>query len=339
MDEKRANIYTIAQMAGVSIGTVSRVMNGKDRVAPETRERILALAEKVNFRPNAAARGLATSRTNNIMVLVSDVSNVYFAEMAKQISRHCRTSGYRMVLGDSDETVECEAEYLRTLIDGHVDGAIVAPLTTRANLPHFRLLQERGFPLVLMDTEIEGVDISVVRTDNAAGAGMAVDYLLEKGYDRIAFVSGNIEFQTNRLRFQGFRDRLRECHAEMRNEYLVLNQDFLQEEGFCGVEGLLKLEKPPTALFASSDLTAMACIRAIRRMGLRVPQDIAVVGFDDLSISAHMEIPLTTVSQPKAEIAQCAVEMLFQQMEKGTSKGTAPQHVLVQPALQIRDSA
>ncbi len=338
MDRKRPNIYQIAKEAEVSIGTVSRVINGKDRVAPKTRARILAVAEKYGYRPSAAARGLATKRTHTIMLLVSDIANVYFAEMAKEISRHSRRHNYRVVLGDSDETVEQESEYLAALGDAHVDGAIVAPLTTSANISHYLDLAKRRFPLVLLDTEIEGAQASCVRVDNFRGAEMAVEYLAGKGHTRIAFVCGNVNFQTNRLRYDGFRSGLEKNGCSLQNEYLILNQEFLAQEGFCGVQQLLALPNRPTAIFATTDLMAMACIRTIRRAGLRVPDDIAVVGFDDLAISPYLDIPLTTIHQPKGEVAARAVELLLEKIEKGREAPTV-QHILIEPKLVVRDSA
>lgn len=339
MRSSKVTIYTVAEMAGVSIGTVSRVMNGKDRVSPETRAKIQAIAEQLNFRPNITARGLATRSTNRIMFLVSDFGNFYFAEMAKHMSRFAAERGYRLILSDSDETIEKEGEYLRGMGEGHVDGAIVAPLTSEANLSHYRELQSLGFPLVLMDTELEKVGASSVRVDNELGGRLAVEYLVSKGHQRIAFVSGNIEFQTNRLRFQGYRDALTSLGIPVSNELLVLNQDFLQQEQFCGIEPLLALQDRPTAIFATSDLTAIACIRKITTAGLRVPHDVAVVGFDDLMISSHLDIPLTTVQQPKAEIARKAVDLLVQQMTSKEDERPRVEHIRIEPRVVVRDSA
>lgn len=339
METTRITIYEIAEMAGVSIGTVSRVINGRDRVAPETRQRVLAIAEKHHFRPNAAARGLATSRTQTILFLVSDVGNLYFSEMAKKLGLRAGNHGYRIVLGDSDETIAKEGEYLRALADGHVDGAIIAPLTTPANVPLYRALIERGFPLVLLDTALEGIELPSVAVDNVLGARMAVDYLAAKGHTRIAFVSGNIEFQTNRLRFQGYREALESRDLATHPDYMVLNQDFLVQERFCGVERLLALPTPPTAIFATSDLTALACVVKIRALGRRVPEDIAVVGFDDIVISGLMEVPLTTVRQPKDEIAQRAIEALLSQLERSGGAAGKLGNIRIPPTIIERVSA
>lgn len=338
MKRETVTIYTVAEMAGVSIGTVSRVLNGRDRVSPETRARVQAVAQKLNFRPNITARGLATRRTNRIMFLASDFGNFYFAEMAKHISRCASEHNYRLIIGDTDETIEKEAEYLRGLSEGHVDGAIIAPLTSDANLRHYRELRAIGFPLVLMDTELEKVAASSVRVDNVKGGRLAVEYLASRGHRHIAFVSGNIEFQTNRLRFQGYRDALEELGLPVRNELLVLNQDFLQQEKFCGIETLLRLAERPTAIFASSDLTAIACIRKVVTAGLRVPQDVAIVGFDDLIISASLEIPLTTIQQPKGEIARQAMEMLLRAFDNDAQE-TRVEHLNIEPRVVVRESA
>jgi LacI family transcriptional regulator len=338
MRKGKVTIYTVAETAGVSIGTVSRVMNGKDRVAPETRRRVEAAARQLDFRPNITARGLATSKTGRIMLLVSDLGNVYFAEMAKHVSRCAAAHGYRLILSDSDEAVDHESEYLRRLADGHVDGAIIAPLTSEANLQYYRDLQAIGFPLVLMDTRLDKVAASSVRVDNHKGGWLAVEYLANKGHRRIALVSGNIEYQTNRLRFQGFRDALAEFDIPIANELLVLNQDFMQQEQFCGIETLLSLADRPTAIFATSDLTAIACIRKIKSAGLRVPEDVAVVGFDDLLISSHLDVPLTTIRQPRSKIARKAIDLLLDQLN--APKDAAPaEDFRIDPRIVIRESA
>jgi LacI family transcriptional regulator len=339
MTTKRATIYDIAKTAGVSIGTVSRVMNGKDRVHPDTRARILAIAEQLRFQPSASARGLAMNRAHTIMMLVSDIANVYFAELAREINKASRTRGYRIILGDSDETINVEAEYLRTLLDRSVDGLIIAPLSTRANIPLYQDFVRRGFPLVMIDTDIEGVEVDCVKVDNERGGEMAVEYLHAKGHERIAFVSGDINFQTNRLRFQGYRSGLQRLGLPVCEEYFVLNQQFLESAGFGGVGQLFSLSKPPTAIFASSDLTAMACIHEVIGRGLRVPEDVAVVGFDNLAISSHMDIPLTTVAQPKDKVGGKAVELVLDRVENRVKTGAAARKILIEPTIVARNSA
>ncbi|MEQ8821364.1 MAG: LacI family DNA-binding transcriptional regulator [Sumerlaeia bacterium] len=334
-----STIHDIARMAGVSIGTVSRVINGKDRVAPDTRARVLSLIEQYNFRPRASARGLAMNKTRSIMLLVSDIGNIYFAELAKEISRHCRVRGYKVLLGDSDETISVESEHLKAMTDGSVDGLIIAPLSTDANIAHYGDLIERGFPLVMLDTNLPGVKASCVRVDNRLGGEMAVDYLVEKGHRRIAFVSGDTTFQTNRLRYEGYCQGLQKHGLPLREPYLVPNQEFLEEQGFCGVERLMALAEPPTAIFATSDLTAMGCIRAATAQGCRVPEDVAVLGFDNLKISAHLGIPLTTVGQPREEIGRQAVDLLLAKIDADKSKKLPIEERLVPPQIVVRASA
>jgi DNA-binding LacI/PurR family transcriptional regulator len=333
----RPSIYQIADLAGVSIGTVSRVMNGKDRVHPKTRAKILAIARELDYRPTAAARGLATRRMYTLMLLVTDISNIYFAEIAKLVSRHAESRGYRIILSDSDESAEREATFLETLTDRHVDGAIIAPISTTANVPRFRRALEAGCPIVLLDTTVEGLAVSSVFVDNEVGASMAVRHLYDAGHRRIAFVCGNIGFQTNRRRYEGFRAELARLGLPAREEYFVMNQDFLLAEGLCGVERLIALNERPTAIFATSDLTAMACVHKLRREGLSVPADMAVVGFDDLMLAPIMEVPLTTVAQPKAEIARRAVDLLLDQVE-GRRRLDVPETVVLEPTLIVRES-
>ena len=189
-----------------------------------------------------------------------------------------------------------------------------------------------------MDTELEGLSVSSVRVDYGRGGRLAVEHLAGKGHRRIAFVSGNIEFQTNHMRYNGFRDEMNRRGLPLRNDYLVLNQDFLQAERFCGVDTLLGLVEAPTAIFATSDLTAMACIRKVLASGRRVPEDVAVVGFDDLLMASKLELPLTTVQQPKARIARKAIDLLMEQIGGGPGASRA-EHVLIEPTLVVRASA
>lgn len=341
----KPTIYDIASLAGVSIGTVSRVMNNKDKVHPRTRERILSVANKLNFQPSASARGLALNCTNSLMIIVSDIGNIYFAEMMKFINSCCREKGYKTLLADSDETLTVEAEYLRSALDRSIDGLIIAPLSSTQNAPLYRDLLEHHFPIVMLDTTIDGVETHSVKINNERGAEIAVDYLHRQGHRRIAFVCGDIEFQTNASRFNGYIEAMKQRGLSVEPNMLLLNQSRLEKAGMGGVSPLMDLREPPTAIFTTSDLSAIAVIRSLHELGRRVPEDVAVVGFDDLTLNNYLDIPLTTVRQPKEKIARTAVELLLELIEQQQLQRNQPrsslevQHKIIEPEFVVRKSA
>lgn len=328
----------IARMAGVSIGTVSRVVNKKDKVHPETRARIQALIDRVGYRPSASAQALASRRSNNIMLVVPNVTDDYYPKVVSCLSRLCRARGRRLLLGVSDFDGEIEAEYLAHAHEGVVDGLLVASLQVERNSRHFIELARREVPVVLMDLECRGIRLPTVKYDDAGGAREAVDHLLDKGHRRIGFCSSTMNFQTVEDRFRGYREALAARGIPI-DEGLHLNHSTgLPSWPWSSLAAVLDSGDPPTALLAENDAMAHACIRYLKRRGMRVPEDIAIVGFGGTYLPHEVGQELTSVTLPFEQSCETALDMLLALIARPPAERPPPEIKILRPRLVVGET-
>ena len=306
-----ASIKEVALKAGVSIATVSRVLNGKGPVAEETRRRILEVASRLGYAPHAMARSLITKKTGTLGVLLPDLYGEFFSEVIRGVDLAARKSGYHvLVSGFHSDRAEIEA-VLRAM-RGRVDGVIVLSpdvdaQTLRRNLPE-------TLPVVLLNTPVDGASFDAIQIDNYGGAFAMVRHLVALGHRRIALIEGPAENVDARERLRGYRDALRSVGAELA-EGLEIEGDFSEESGYRAGEHLLALAPRPTAVFAANDSMAIGCLFALRAAGVRVPEEMAVAGFDDIPIARYITPSLTSVHVPIAELGTRAMERLLHAVE------------------------
>jgi len=339
---KQVTIKDVAQMAGVSVSTVSRALNDTGRIDQTTKDRIIELSERLGYRPSAFARGLVLKRSKTILFLAPNIANVYFAEVTRSISSECRRLGYNLLLGDTDEDPNVAGEYLDVIRSGTVDGAIVALHPEEKNVPRFLDLANSGFPIVFTDPSMAVKNVDYVIVDNKCGAEMIIDYLVSKGHSRIGFIAHKTDDAGAMYeRFQGYHSGHSKNGLKVCEDYVEMLAHPMEQDGIAATENLLSLRDRPTAIFAFNDMVAMGCIVAIRRQGLHVPEDVAVVGYDDIEIGSFLEVALTTVSLPKEEISchavKCVVEKIQRRQEGKTEE--PPHHVVLRPKLVVRESA
>jgi DNA-binding LacI/PurR family transcriptional regulator len=325
----------IARMAGVSIGTVSRVINNKDKVHPKTRERIQTLIREVGYRPSAVAQSLASRVTSNIMLVVPNVADDYFGKMTQHISDLCHQYNKRVLLGVSNLDPKIEADYLKRIGDRVVDGIVISSLQADENAGCFLDLIRQGFPLVHIDGDCRNVRTNTVKYDDVAGARLAMEHLLERGHRRIAFCAATMGFQSVQDRFAGYRDSLWRAGCAF-DEALV----FSSGGGLAAWDGgrlrdTLDSGDPPTAILAENDVMAISCMNLIRASGGRVPEDVAVVGFNNTYPPYLAEKPLTTVALPLREACRVAIELLLDLIKDRDLTQHAPTVRVLQPELVI----
>ncbi|PJW18190.1 LacI family DNA-binding transcriptional regulator [Geobacillus sp. WSUCF-018B] len=326
-----ASIKDVAKRANVSTATVSRVLRNTGNVTEETRQRVLEAIEALNYQPNVLGRYLRRMETETVLVVVPDITNPFFSKVLRGIEAVALEHGYQVLLGDTQNDVRLEEQYLNLLPQRQVDGMIF--LTARIRK---ELVEEmaRQFPIVLACEYLEGADIPTVSIDNISSARKATEHLIRLGHCRIAHLSGPMNIILSRDRLRGYQQALAQHELEA-DAALVQEGDFTYESGYNLTLKLLALEKPPTAIFAANDEMAIGAVKAIRHRGGRVPDDVAVVGFDDIHMASIFEPSLTTIAQPMFEIGQKAMELLLALIE-GTS---ARRRQLVLPdRLVIRDS-
>jgi LacI family transcriptional regulator len=327
-------IKDVAREAGVSVGTASQALGGNPAVREATRRRVLAVAVRLRYQPSALARGLVTRRTHTVGLLISDIGNPFFIKAVRAVEDVAQENGYNVILCNTDEDPAKEREYLRVLMEKRVDGIILA--TTAKNLRAVRDVRWQRIPLVLFDRELPGVSNDTVKVDGVAGGRMATRHLLDLGHRRIAIIHGPVERSTGADRLQGYLAALRAAAVPPVPE-LIREGNFKQESGSRLTEELLNLASPPTALFCTNNLMTVGALQALRGRGIRIPDDLSLIGYDDMEWWTLTNPPLTTVAQPVYDLGREAMRLLLERI--GAGKPRRPERVILKPELIIRESS
>jgi LacI family transcriptional regulator, repressor for deo operon, udp, cdd, tsx, nupC, and nupG len=303
-----ASIKDVAKLANVSTATVSRVLRNAGNVTEETKRRVLEAIEALNYQPNVLGRYLRRMETETVLVIVPDITNPFFSKVLRGIEAVALERGYRVLLGDTQNDVQLEEQYLNVLPQKQVDGMIFLTARTRKELMEE---MSRQFPIVLACEYLEGTDIPTVSIDNISSARKATEHLIGLGHRRIAHLTGPMDVILSRDRLRGYYQALAQHDIDV-DAALVQEGDFSFESGYNVTLKLLALEKPPTAIFAANDAMAIGAIKAVRHRGGRVPDDVAVVGFDDIQMASIFEPGVTTIAQPMFDIGKQAMKLLLQ---------------------------
>lgn len=331
------NIREIASRAGVSVATVSRVLNHPDTVAPRTRERILALIDEIGYKPNWFARGLNFKRTDTIALLIPSILDPAYVEIAEGAEDVANKKGYNILLCITEGEVEKERQYIRTLIDRMIDGIIlVSSLLEDEDVLD---IKRQGVPLVLVGENTGNSPGPIVRIDCHEAARKAMGHLLGAGHREIAMIYGTTPAIENRRKIQGYEEMLREAGLAVRPEFLV-EADNTIEGGYVATRRLLGLSRRPRAVFCSSDLLAFGAMDAIRDSDLTVPDDVAVMGFDNVRMSSLMVPKLSTVAKPLHRMGLSGARLLLDVIESEGDDAAQPVMVelVLQSKLKIRRS-
>jgi LacI family transcriptional regulator len=307
-NSSKVTIVEVAEKAGVSLGTVSRVINNDVHVAPETRSRVLAVTEELGYVANRQARGLKASKTNVIGVLVPDLGTGYIGEIMRGIDSELALSQLDLMLFTTHRIAAKEANYIANMAQGMVDGLLL--VLPRNPADYTGTLTRRNFPFVLIDHQGIGKLCPSVGATNWQGAYNATEHLIKLGHKKIGFITGSMDLGAARERLEGYKSALRMHHIP-ENPSLVYEGTFFQPDGYAGAAALLDLQDVPTAIFASNDVMAMGAMDAVHSRGLRIPEDISILGFDDIPQAELIRPALTTVRQPLEQMGCVSTQMLL----------------------------
>ena len=322
----------VAELAEVSVSTVSHVLNGTRKVSEETRGGVLAAVEELGYRPNLLAKGLKTRRTFTIGLLISDIQNAFFTSLVRGVEDEALSRGYHLFLCNTDEDPGREDEYVTELAKKRVDGLMVAPSARRED--YVRRLRAEGVPFVFVDREVEGVEADVVSVDNKTGMGLIAEHLVGLGHRRIGMISGPLDKASGFERYTGLKEALDDLGAPL-EEGLVRFGDFRTTGGMEAARGLMGLPSPPTALVIANNQMTLGAMLAAKEAGLVIPKDISLVGFDDPEWAPLADPPLTALAQPTYEMGVRAAELLLDRIENG---GGETSRLLLRPWLEVRES-
>ena len=314
-------ISDVADKAGVSVSTVSRHLRG-DRV--RAADRIDRAIFRLRYRPSPAAQSLKSGKTGAVALVVPDVANPFFAAVVRGAESITAQGGHTIFLANTDESDERETEVIEDLLS-RVDGMLLAPASE--NNPNPRRLANAGLPTVLVDREVPSTGcFDAVLIDNFGGARAAVEHLRSCGHERIATVAGSMESTPGRLRLEGYRAVMAEQGVEPPPEFVQLG-GFMEHGGYQGMMRLLALPDPPTAVFVANNLMTIGALRAIKHIGVRIPDDLSIIGFDDHPFSEIIDPPLTVIDRPMEQQGALAMRMLLSRMDDGAPR-TAKRVVL-----------
>ena len=329
-----ANIQDVAKLAGVSISTVSRVLNGTAHVNPDVELRVHEAIQKLQYQPNRAARALRANYSRIIGLLITDIQNPFFTALIRGVEDVAQSKGYSVILCNSDESAHKEQQYIEVLCAEHVAGSIVVP--TREQVQILKPFQEQNIPVVLVDRTIKKSGCDAILVNNRLGAYEAVTHLIENGYRRIGIVCGPLKTTTGRERFAGYRQALQDA-GYAPDPLLERIGSFKEESGEKLTNELLELEEPIDALFICNNLMTLGALNAIQKREIRIPDNIAVVGFDEMPWATLSSISLTTVTQPVYDLGSTAALRLFQRLENPATFNE--QEIVLSPRLTLRKSS
>ncbi|MHC1724337.1 MAG: LacI family DNA-binding transcriptional regulator [Aminipila sp.] len=313
--KKSITIKEIAAEAKVSIATVSMVLNKKDKkISESTREKILYIAQKYNYTPNTMARSLITKQTYTIGLVIPDIVNPFFPEIARGVEDKSSEFGYSVIYCNTDDKIKREDKYINVLTEKMVDGIIFAHSSDRQM--GFDSLDKCKVPIILIDRDYDNRNvIGRVLVENKEGAYMATSYLLDRGYKNIAYIAGSITTATAIGRLEGYNQALTDRNIALKNNLIKVGE-YKMQWGIEAVEQLLNENEPIDGIFCGNDLIAIGAIKRLKERGLIVPEDVGIVGFDDIYLASLVEPPLTTVKQPNYEMGYRAAELLIKNIEK-----------------------
>jgi DNA-binding LacI/PurR family transcriptional regulator len=329
-----ATIRDVAKRAGVSTATVSRVLAGIGNPKAETADAVMTAVDELDYRPSAVARSLRMRRTNTFGLIVTDIQNPFFPELVQAADDAARMVGYSILLGSAAYDERRAVHYLDLMADRRVDGMIVA--SSQVSAEGWRWLASSPVPVVVVNAEPANVPITVITSDNEAGMRMAAEHLIGLGHRKIAYVRGLPGITADQPRIEGFRSACRAAGIPAA-DLVELPGDALFEGGERAVAELLAARTDVTAIACHNDITAIGALRALRAARVRVPQDISVVGCDDIAAASWVVPSLTTVAQQKTEMGRMAVDRLVAMLDD-TADGIEPETIRVPMVLRTRES-
>ena len=332
--ERRLSVRDVAELAGVSVGTVSNVLNGRSFVADRTRERVEAAMKQLGYVPTLAARQLRVGTSRTVGAILLDIANPFFTDVARGVEDRIGEDNFILVISSSDEQREKEERHLRLLEEHGVHGVVVAPADD--DLTWLAPARSRGTPIVLLNRTSPTPQMCSVSVDDVTGGRLAAEHLLELGHRRIGNVSGPDRLRSCADRSEGVRRAIRGAGLSVAESLVEITTPTRNADGGeLALERLLELRDPVTAIVCVNDLVALGVLRGLRKHGIRVPDDVAVVGYDDVEFAAVLSTPLTSIRQPRYDLGQAAATLLLAESDPNHQH----EQVWFTPELVVRESS
>lgn len=331
----RKTLKDVAKKAGVSIAVASRALGNYGYVSKETQEKVLKVAEKIGYQPDIIARSLMTQKTHTIGIIISDITTLFFTSAVRGIEDIARENGYNVILCNSDEDLQKETEYLKVVYEKKMDGLVIS-MAAKSN-SYLKKLIRGGLPVVLLDRGPKEIKAAKITVDNVSGAYEAVNHLIKLGRRRIGVINGIAGVMTSDERFEGYKKALQDNDIPIDPE-LIKYGEFRMERARQVTQQVIKTKNPPDALFVTNEIMTTGTLLALNENNVRIPEEIAIVGFDDPVWAPLMKPPLTTVKQPSYSVGTIACQTLLQIINKGSKEKISQEDIVLKPKLIVRES-
>lgn len=333
----KVTIADVAKKANVSKSTVSRIMNGNyDQNTEETVSRVLKVIQELDYRPNALARSLKLTKTNIIGIILSNLKNPFWTNVLEGVEDTCQSMGYNLMIFNSNDNEELEAEHFKSLEIRQLDGMLVNP--TLKNMDLYKRLVDNRFPFVVINRKLYDLDVNTITVNNTEGARLAINHLIAAKRKKIAIFLYPPEGVSPRIeRLEGYKQALRENEIQLNPNYIKVIQE---KKGVVetAVQSLLTSHDPPDAIFSTNSLMTLEILEGIKNMNNLIPEDIALIGYDETIWSKHLNPSLTTVMQPAYKMGEMAAKRLIRLIESENNETIEPEITSLEPVLIIRDS-
>ena len=333
---EKVTIYDISKKLNISAATVSRALNNNPKISQKTRELVLKTAAKMNYKQNRLAQALKSGRTNNVGVIVPFINRSFFSSVIGGIEEELSPHGYHVIICQSHEDVDNEIKQIDTLLNTQVDGIFMSVAKTTQDTSHIQKALAENTPLVFFDRKKDVPGLSSVIIDDFKGGYLATQHLIKQGCKKIAHFSGDLSVEIYKNRHQGYLKALKD-HGITPLSRFSLQVNSKLESGISAVKELWEFEEKPDAIFSASDYAALGAIQELRKIGIKIPKEVCVVGFSNEPFTKYMELPITSVDQTPFEMGKIAAQVFLEQIESQIL--TAEKKVVLAPELYIRDSS
>lgn len=333
----KVTIYDISKKLNISAATVSRALNNNPKISEKTRKLVAKTATEMNYKQNRLAQALKKGRTNNVGVIVPYINRSFFSSVIRGIEEELTPQGYHIIICQSHEEVENEAEQLNALLNTQIDGIFMSVSKTTQNTDHIKKAMEENTPVVFFDRKIDVEGVSSVVLDDFKAGFTATEHLIDQGCKKIAHLSGDINLEIYKNRYEGYKAALEKHNIDFKEEY-VINTSSKIESGIQAVSELWALKDKPDAIFSAGDYAALGAIQELKQRGVKIPEEVCVVGFSNEPFTKYMELPISSIDQTPLIMGKIAAQVFLEQV-KGDKALSIEKKVVLTPELFIRDSS
>ena len=336
-EKDKVTIYDISKKLNISAATVSRALNNNPKISQKTKELVMKTAAKMNYKQNKLAQALKSGKTHNVGVIVPYINRNFFSSVIRGIEEELSPHGYHVIICQSHEDVNNEIKQIDTLLNTQIDGIFMSVAKTTQDTDHIEKVLKENTPLVFFDRKKDVTGLSSVTIDDFRGGYLATEHLIKQGCKKIAHFSGDLNLEIYKNRHEGYIAAMKDYGIEPIKEFSLQVNSKL-ESGASAIQDLWSENEKPDAIFSASDYAALGAIQELKKMGVKIPEEVCVVGFSNEPFTKYMELPITSVDQTPVEMGRNAAKVFLEQIE-GSKTLTIEKKVVLAPELYIRDSS